>query len=431
MKCQCWVNVAIAQGPGPSHAGSVGRGSHGDSTRSGCQYRYLVTGSGDLVIPGYAKHYDCVGDRLYEAAVPLKRPECGLAEQGRKSFRAAGKKMSTGPKLAVPQEGRLDHQISTTVSINLSVRMAGARKEKQKKTPVVTKELVREDVRRMREMGYPVEMMADKTMAKRTMRDTVQEILKHRSLDRQLQIEMNRQRTQMQAEARQLRKNLRQLKSKSTSQNMSELTIVQHSNRALHASVQSLPNGTKTRRSTWNVTSGRIVALKRMQKPSRSESTEDAGDSSEEEARLCYAINAVRMSQDPSVLPSAMQGAKSSLRRPVRRHTVDVSGTKSRGIVPKHRWHSVSGDSNISPDLVASFPNSPPLSQGRYQGRASSDVRSRDSSVHSVKELGLNWQLPSRNSTPRSPTGKRHRDHKPLTSELDRRRKGEKPLRFK
>ncbi|XP_019618768.1 PREDICTED: uncharacterized protein LOC109465769 [Branchiostoma belcheri] len=354
--------------------------------------------------------------------------------------------MSTGPKLAVPQAGRLDHQISTTVSINLSVRMAGARKEKQKKTPVVTKELVREDVyltdsttprpapspmaaahsRRMREMGYPVEMMADKTMAKRTMRDTVQEILKHRSLDRQLQIEMNRQRTQMQAEARQLRKNLRQLKSKSTSQNMSESTLVQHSNRALHASVQSLPNGTKTRRSTWNVTSGRIVALKRMQKPSRSESTEDAGDSSEEEARLCYAINAVRMSQDPSVLPSAMQGAKSSLRRPVRRHTVDVSGTKSRGIVPKHRWHSVSGDSNISPDLVASFPNSPPLSQGRYQGRASSDVRSRDSSVHSVKELGLNWQLPSRNSTPRSPTGKRHRDHKPLTSELDRRRKGEK-----
>ncbi|XP_078673119.1 uncharacterized protein LOC144912137 [Branchiostoma floridae x Branchiostoma belcheri] len=356
--------------------------------------------------------------------------------------------MSTGPKLAVPQAGRLDHQISTTVSINLSVRMAGARKEKQKKTPVVTKELVREDVyltdsttprpapspmaaahsRRMREMGYPVEMMADKTMAKRTMRDTVQEILKHRSLDRQLQIEMNRQRTQMQAEARQLRKNLRQLKSKSTSQNMSESTLVQHSNvnRALYASVQSLPNGTKTRRSTWNVTSGRIVALKRMQKPSRSESTEDAGDSSEEEARLCYAINAVRMSQDPSVLPSAMQGAKSSLRRPVRRHTVDVSGTKSRGIVPKHRWHSVSGDSNISPDLVASFPNSSPLSQGRYQGRASSDVRSRDSSVHSVKELGLNWQLPSRNSTPRSPTGKRHRDHKPLTSELDRRRKGEK-----
>ncbi|CAH1262977.1 Hypp2606 [Branchiostoma lanceolatum] len=362
--------------------------------------------------------------------------------------------MSTGPKLAVSQPRRLDQQISTTVSINLPVRMAGARKEKQKKKPVVTKELVREDVyltdsttprpapspmaaahsRRMREMGYPVEMMADKTMAKRTMRDTVQEILEHRTLDRQLQIEMNRQRTQMQAEARQLRKNLRQLKSKSTSQNTSESTLAQHSKHTLHASVQSLPNKTRTR-STWKVATGRIVALKRMQRPSQCDSTEDAGDSGEEEARLCYAIDAVRMSQDSPVLPPA----RSTLRRPVRRHTVDESGTKSRGksTVPKQRWHSVSGDSGISPDLMASFPSSPTLSRdgrnGRYQRGALADVRpSRESSVHSVRELGLNWQLPSRDITSRSTTpGKRHRDHKPLTSELDRRRKGEKTPEIK
>ncbi|XP_035671368.1 uncharacterized protein LOC118412550 [Branchiostoma floridae] len=368
--------------------------------------------------------------------------------------------MSTGAKLAVPQARRLDQQIITTASIRLPVRMAGTRKEKQKKKPVITKELVREDVyltdsttplpapspmaaahsRRMREMGYPVEMMADKTMAKRTMRDTVQEILKHRSLDRQLQIEMNRQRTQMQAEARQLRKNLRQLKSKSTYQNTSESTLVQHSDHSLHASVQSLPNetrprrSTRTRKSTWGVATGRIVALKRMQGPGRNKSTEDVGDSGEEEARLCYAIDAVRLSQDSAVLPFAMRDTKSTLRRPVRRHTVDVSGAKNREKfpVPKQRWNSVSGDSSISPDLMTSFFNSPPLSpDGMKVYQRGADVRSRESSVHSVKELGLNWQLPSRNSTPTSTTGKRHRDHKPMTSELDRRRKGEKTPEIK